>query len=64
MIELSFLGGAATVTRSKHLVRTDGDQTIVIAVDPMQTMAAESNELRPIAQEVRAKLARVLERVV
>ena len=41
----------------------DGANTIVIAVDPMATIAAKSDALRPIAEEVRAKLARVLERL-
>jgi uncharacterized protein (DUF302 family) len=45
------------------VVYEDGNQTVVIAVDPMQTIAAESAALRPIAEEVRGKLARVLERL-
>jgi uncharacterized protein (DUF302 family) len=45
------------------VVYEDGDQTVVLAVDPMQTIAAGSDKLRPIADEVRGKLARVLERI-
>lgn len=43
------------------VVYADGDNTVVIAVDPMETIAASSATLRPIAQEVRAKLTRVLD---
>ena len=32
----------------------------VLAIDPMQTIAAKSTSLAPIAEEVRGKLARVL----
>jgi len=41
----------------------EGDHTMVVAVDPMETIAADSAALRPIAEEVRGKLARVLERL-
>jgi len=41
----------------------DGAHTVVVAVDPMETVAAKSDALRPIAEEVRAKLTRVLERL-
>ena len=41
----------------------EGDSTMVVAVDPMETVAADSTALRPIAEEVRAKLARMLERL-
>jgi len=37
--------------------------TRVTAVDPMQTIAAAEPVLRPIAEEVRARLARVLEKL-
>ncbi len=40
-----------------------GDSTVVVAVDPMETVAAGSAALRPIAEEVRDKLARVLDRL-
>ncbi len=39
----------------------DGGQVIVNAVDPLQTIAAADAKLRPIADEVRAKLSRALE---
>ena len=45
------------------VVYENGDETIVTAVDPMETIAAQSATLRPIAEEVRGKLARVLERL-
>ena len=45
------------------IVYEDGDGTQVVAVDPMETIAAGSATLRPIAEEVRGKLARVLERL-
>jgi uncharacterized protein (DUF302 family) len=40
-----------------------GDQAVVLAIDPMQTVAAHSPALRPIAEEVQARLGRVLERL-
>ncbi len=40
----------------------DDGHAVVVAVDPMQTIAARSNpELREIAEKVREKLQRVLE---
>jgi len=42
------------------VVQEDGSGSLVIAVDPMQTMAAARPELAPIAAEVRARLARVV----
>jgi uncharacterized protein (DUF302 family) len=45
------------------IVYEDGDHAVVIAVDPMQTIAAQSDALRPIAEEVRARLSRVLDRL-
>ena len=45
------------------VVYEDGDRTVVTAVDPMETVAARSPSLRPIAEEVRGKLGRVLERL-
>lgn len=41
----------------------DAGHAVVTAVDPTQTMAAQHADLLPIAEEVRAKLARVLERL-
>jgi uncharacterized protein (DUF302 family) len=41
---------------------TDDRKTVVSAVDPMQTMAAQGDEaLRPVADEVRRKLQRVID---
>jgi uncharacterized protein (DUF302 family) len=41
---------------------TDDRKTVVSAVDPMQTMAGRDDEaLRPIADEVRRKLQRVID---
>lgn len=40
-----------------------GADTVVTAIDPMQTFAATDPALRPVAEEVRAKLVRVLERL-
>jgi uncharacterized protein (DUF302 family) len=40
----------------------DDRKTVVSAVDPMQTMAAQGDEaIRPIADEVRQKLQRVID---
>jgi uncharacterized protein (DUF302 family) len=44
-------------------VYEDGDGTVVNAVDPMETIAAGHPALQPIAQEVRARLTRVLARL-
>jgi uncharacterized protein (DUF302 family) len=41
---------------------TDDRKAVVSAVDPMQTMAAQGDEaLRPVADEVRRKLQRVID---
>jgi len=45
------------------VVYEEGDHAVVTAVDPMQTIAAQSDTLRPIAEEVRARLTRVLDRL-
>ena len=45
------------------IVYDDGDHAVVTAVDPMQTIAAQDERLRPIADEVRGRLTRVLERL-
>jgi uncharacterized protein (DUF302 family) len=45
------------------IVYEDGEHSVVAAIDPMETVAAKSEALRPIADEVRARLARVLERL-
>ncbi len=40
------------------------DSTVVIGVDPMQTMAvAQGGELKSLAEEVRAKLGRALDKL-
>jgi len=41
----------------------DGGGATVVAVDPMQTIAAQDPKIAPIAGEVRARLQRVLERL-
>lgn len=45
------------------IVYEQGGSTIVKAIDPMSTIGGHTPELRGIAEEVRAKLARVIERV-
>lgn len=45
------------------IVYEDGDHAVVTAIDPMQTVAAQSEALRPIAEEVRGRLGRVLDRL-
>ncbi len=45
------------------IVYEEGDGTVVNAIDPMETIAAKHDALRPIAEEVRAKLARVLDKL-
>jgi uncharacterized protein (DUF302 family) len=41
---------------------TDDGKTVVSAVDPMQTMAAQGDpELRPLAEQVQQKLRRVID---
>lgn len=42
----------------------DDGKAVVVAVDPMQTVAAASPKLAPIATEVQQRLARVLEKLV
>lgn len=44
-------------------VYEDGTSTVVTAVDPLETFAANDAVLRPLAEEVRAKLSRALERL-
>lgn len=45
------------------IVYEHGGSTVVKAVDPMTTVLADNPKLRPIAEEVRAKLARVIDRI-
>jgi uncharacterized protein (DUF302 family) len=42
---------------------SDDGKTVVNAIDPMQTIAAQQVALQPIAEEVRARLTRVLDRL-
>ena len=41
----------------------DGGRAVVLAIDPMQTVASADPRLRGIAETVRGKLARVLEQL-
>lgn len=45
------------------IVYEEGDHAVVTAVDPMQTVAAQDERLSVVAEEVRARLARVLDRL-
>jgi uncharacterized protein (DUF302 family) len=55
--------GVGVMLPCNVIVYEEGDHSVVTAVDPMQTLAASDERLRPIADEVRAKLTRVLERL-
>jgi uncharacterized protein (DUF302 family) len=55
------LGIGAMLPCSIAVWEEDGGRTAVNAVDPLQTIAAASPALAPIASEVRARLARVLD---
>lgn len=55
--------GVGVMLPCNVVVYEDGERAVVVAIDPMETIAAESAALRPIAEEVRGKLARVLERL-
>jgi uncharacterized protein (DUF302 family) len=48
-----------------NVVVYEGDdrKAVVLAIDPLQTIAAASPEVRAIAETVRQKLSRVLERL-
>lgn len=41
----------------------DDGKAIVVAIDPMQTVAGANDKLAPVAREVRERLARVLEKL-
>jgi uncharacterized protein (DUF302 family) len=41
----------------------DGGGATVVAIDPMQTIAAQAPALRAIAEDVRARLGRVIEAI-
>ena len=43
------------------LVYEDGDGSVVTAVDPVGSIGDKADSLRPIADEVRARLARVVD---
>jgi uncharacterized protein (DUF302 family) len=45
------------------IVYEDDGHAVVHAVDPMQTIAATNPDLRPIADEVRQRLSRALDRI-
>ena len=53
--------GAGMMMPCNVIVYEEGARTVVSAIDPMETFAASDPALRPIAEQVRAKLARVLE---
>ena len=55
--------GAGVMLPCNVIVYEEGDHSVVTAIDPMETFAASDDRLRPIAQEVRAKLVRVLDRL-
>lgn len=55
--------GVGVMLPCNVVVYEDGERTVVVAIDPMETVAAASAALRPIADEVRGKLTRVLERL-
>jgi uncharacterized protein (DUF302 family) len=54
------LGIGALLPCSIAVWEVEGGRTTVNAVDPLQTIAAASPALAPIAAEVRARLSRVL----
>lgn len=45
------------------IVYEEDDHAVVTAVDPMQTVAAHDDRLRVVADEVRSRLARVIDRL-
>lgn len=55
--------GAGIMMPCNVTVYEDGPRTVVTAIDPMETFAATDPALRPIAEQVRSKLARVLDRL-
>ena len=55
--------GAGIMMPCNVTIYEDGPRTVVTAIDPMETFAAADPALRPIAEQVRAKLARVLDRL-
>ena len=55
--------GAGVMMPCNVIVYEDAERTNVIAIDPMQTFAANEPALRPIAEQVRDKLQRALDRL-
>ena len=55
--------GAGIMMPCNVIVYEDGDRTVVTAVDPLETFAAHHAALAPIANEVRERLGRVLDRL-
>ena len=55
--------GAGLMMPCNVILYEEGDGTVVYAIDPMETFAATEPALRPIAEQVRAKLTRVLETI-
>jgi uncharacterized protein (DUF302 family) len=53
-------GIGAMLPCSVAVWQEDGGRTTVNAVDPLQTVAAADPELRPLAEQVRERLSRVL----
>ncbi len=60
----SVIGIGSMLPCSVAVYEADGGGTTVTLVDPMQTIAAAEPKLRPIAEDVRGRLARVLEKLV
>ncbi len=57
------IGIGALLPCSVAVWEEDDGRVTVNAVDPMQTIAAGDARFAPVAEEVRAKLARALERI-
>ena len=59
----SDLGVGAMLPCNVVVYEGDDGKAVVMAVDPMQTIAAASPEVRRVAEQVRERLERVVERV-
>lgn len=55
------LGAGLMMPCNVVVYEESADRTTVLAIDPMGTFAAQEPELRPIADQVQAKLMRVIE---
>ncbi len=55
------LGAGLMMPCNVVVYEDSADRTTVLAIDPMGTFAAEEPALRPIAEQVQAKLMRVIE---